>query len=93
MISIVQNLDEKRCFLCGSHRDLELHHIMHGSANRRLSTKWGLVCWLCATHHRGRFGVHNDIVLDERLKRTAQKAFEELYGRSKWMEVFRKNYL
>ena len=93
MISIVQNLDEQRCFVCGSHRDLELHHMMHGNANRRLSTKWGLVCWLCRTHHTGRFGVHNDIELDNKVKRAAQTAFEVMYGHTLWMETFRKNYL
>ena len=93
MISIVQNLDDERCFVCGSRRSLELHHIMHGSANRRLSTKYSLVCWLCRTHHTGSIGVHNDYKLDEKLKQTAQKAFEEMYGHGLWMETFRKNYL
>ena len=93
MISIVQNLDEERCFLCGSHRNLELHHIMHGTANRRLSTKYGLVCWLCRPHHTGRIGVHQDPILNEKLEQTAQRAFEAMYGHTEWMNLFRKNYL
>lgn len=91
--SIVQDLDDNRCFLCGSRRNLELHHIMHGSANRRLSTKWNLVCWLCAEHHRGRFGVHQNAQLDEKLKQVGQKAFEDIHSRELWMKLFKKNYL
>lgn len=92
MKSIVQ-AEEDRCFVCGSRRDLELHHIMHGTANRRLSTQWGLVCMLCHTHHTGRLGVHYDPILNERLQKEAQKAFESRYGHTRWMVTFRKNYL
>ena len=93
MTSIVQDLNDERCFVCGSVRNLELHHIMHGTANRRLSTTWGLTCWLCRTHHTGRLGVHTDPILNERLQKEAQRAFEKRYGHSKWMMIFRKNYL
>ena len=93
MKSIVQDLEEERCFVCGSHRALELHHIMHGTANRRHSTRFGLVCLLCHTHHTGRLGVHSDPILNERLQKVAQKAFESRYGHVMWMKTFRKNYL
>ena len=93
MKSIVQNLEEPRCYVCGSQRELELHHIMHGTANRRHSTHYGLVCYLCRTHHTGRFGAHSDAALNERLQKIAQGAFELRYGHEKWMEIFKKNYL
>ena len=93
IISILQNLDEPRCYVCGSYRNLEIHHVMSGTANRKLSTKYGLVLWLCADHHRGRLGVHNDYILKERLEKDAQRAFEALYGHKQWMQTFRKNYL
>ena len=70
-----------------------MHHAMHGTANRSLATKYNLVVWLCRDHHTGRIGVHSDIILDERIKKDAQRAFEKIYGHSKWMQVFRKNYL
>lgn len=92
MKSIVQT-GEPRCFICGSYRELELHHIMAGTANRRLSTKYGLVCWLCRTHHTGKFGVHSDYVLMESLKKEAQTAFEQTHTRAEWMKIFGKNYL
>lgn len=91
--SIVQNPEDNRCFVCGSTRNLEWHHIMHGTANRRLSTTYGLTCWLCHTHHTGRLGVHTDIILNERLQKEAQKAFEAIYGHKVWMQTFKKNYL
>lgn len=91
--SIMQNLDEPRCYVCGSSRNLEEHHVMSGSANRRLSERYGLKVLLCAEDHRGALGVHNHYVLKERLEKDAQKAFEALYGHHMWMETFRKNYL
>lgn len=93
MNSIVQDLSEERCYLCGSVRDLELHHIMHGTANRRLSTRYGLTCWLCRTHHTGRFGVHSNAELNRILQQEAQTAFERTHTHAKWMMIFGKNYL
>jgi hypothetical protein len=93
MKSIVQDMENPRCFLCGAVRGLELHHIMHGSANRRLSTRYGLTCLLCRTHHTGKFGVHSDSAINHELQRMAQTAFEKRYSRAEWMKIFRKNYL
>ena len=93
MKSIVQDLSEERCYVCGSAQNLELHHIMHGTANRRLSTRFGLVCWLCKFHHTGSAGVHSSALLNKKLQQDAQRAFEMVYGHETWMEVFRKNYL
>ena len=91
--SIVQDLEDNRCFLCGNYYDLELHHIMHGTANRRLSTRYGLTCLLCRTHHTGQFGVHNNACLNLALQQTAQRAFEQTYSHKEWMDIFKKNYL
>ena len=93
MNSIVQDLSEERCYLCGCVRDLELHHIMHGTANRRLSTRYGLTCWLCHTHHTGRFGVHSHAELNRKLQQDAQTAFERTHTHAMWMRIFGKNYL
>lgn len=93
MKSIMQNMDEPRCYVCGCERNLEVHHVMSGTANRKLSTQYGLIVWLCRDHHTGRIGVHSDIILKERLEKAAQRAFEQRYGHSAWMRTFRKNYL
>ena len=93
MKSILQDLSEPRCYVCGCTRALELHHVMSGNANRPLSTRYGLLLFLCHDHHTGRIGVHSDYILKERLEKDALRAFEKLYGHNKWMQVFRKNYL
>ena len=93
MKSIVQDLSNERCLVCGTTRNLELHHIMHGTANRRLSTRYGLTCWLCRLHHTGRFGVHSDAALNKALQQAAQTAFEKTYSHDEWMKIFGKNYL
>lgn len=43
--SIMQDLDEPRCYVCGCTRNLEIHHAMHGTANRVLATKHQLLVW------------------------------------------------
>ena len=93
MKSIMQDMTEPRCYVCGCVRNLEVHHAMHGTANRQLATQYGLVVWLCRDHHTSSIGVHSDIILDRRIKKDAQRAFENIYGHSRWMQVFRKNYL
>ena len=49
--SIVQS--EKECWFCGARARLEEHHIFAGTANRRISEKYGLKVWLCHRHHTG----------------------------------------
>lgn len=89
--SIVQY--EKRCYLCGRQTWLERHHIMSGTANRRLSEQYGLWVWLCHECHTGKNGAQYDREKNRRLKAEAQMCFEHMYGHDKWMTVFRKNYV
>ena len=92
MKSIIQK--EKECYLCGSTLNLECHHLLHGTANRKLADKYGLKVWLCAYHHRDqKHGVHGDASLDLWFKQLAQNCFEIAWSHEKWMEVFGKNYL
>ena len=91
MKSIMQ--DEKRCYICGAVTGLERHHVMSGTANRKLSETYGLWIWLCYDHHRGQIGVHSDYFLKERTEKDAQRAFEAMWGHVAWMAIFRKNYL
>ena len=89
--SIMQT--NKECYLCGRKTNLEKHHVMAGTANRKLSEQYGVWCWLCHDCHTGTEGAQYDKQKNWDLKRDAQIAFEELYGRKKWMEVFRKSYV
>lgn len=95
--SIMQK--DKECWRCRiiggrdirlSSDGLHLHHVIHGTANRRLSDKYGLVVWLCPKHHEA---IHRNAFLDRQLKEEAQSVFEQLHSRSKWMEIFGKSYL
>lgn len=92
MRSILQK-GEPCCYVCGSMRSLERHHVMSGTANRKLSEEHGLWVYLCRDHHTGSIGVHSDIILNQRLKRDAQRAFERTHSHDEWMKIFRKNYL
>ena len=90
--SIMQKGDP-RCFLCGRTVELERHHVMAGTANRKLSEKYGLWVWLCQRCHTGTHGAQYDRETNRSLKRLAQIAFEARHSREEWMEAFRKNYL
>lgn len=85
--------ENKRCFFCGTEIGLEVHHVMSGTANRKLSEKYGLTVWLCHRHHTGVDGAQYDKEKNQALKQLAQIAFENRYGHDEWMKVFRKNYL
>ena len=90
--SIMQQGDP-RCFICGRMTELQLHHVMSGTANRTLSDQDCLVVWLCREHHTGDTGVHKNSDKAESLKRLAQIAFEAKHSHEEWMQTFRKNYL
>ncbi len=102
--SIMQK--NKECYLCRkqaglsgyygplSVAGLECHHIMHGTANRKISEKYGLKVWLCVRHHReGPEAVHTNRDIDLELIKDGQTKFEELYSHDEWMSAFMKNYL
>ena len=93
MKSILQ--DKKECFKCLSTKNLESHHILFGSANRKLSEKDGLKVYLCYEHHRGNYGVHFNKELDLKLKRIAQKKWQEYYNKTTedFIARYGKNYL
>lgn len=80
------------CFLCGSYRDIEIHHVF-GGANRKLSDKYGLTVPLCVNcHNRPPHGAHFNIETMQYLREVGQRAFEEHYAED-FREVFGRNYL
>lgn len=87
-----QSIIEKNgleCFICGSMRNLQVHHCIHGN-KRKLADREGLTVHLClACHHR----LHSLGLHDRELKQIAQIAwmrkhhadeadFRALFGRS-----------
>lgn len=82
------------CFFCGSHKDLERHHCLHGP-NRKLAEEDGLVVHLCRLHHiELHFGAEGH-KLDETLKKAAQYAWMTTYGKNveEWRNRYGMNYL
>jgi hypothetical protein len=96
MKSILQK--EKQCLVCGN-TQVEEHHVIYGTANRKLSEKYGLKVWLCNKHHTASLyldkstAVHFNKVFDEKLKKMAQRKFEEVYPELDFLKVFGRNYL
>ncbi|MGD6877863.1 hypothetical protein [Bacillus infantis] len=85
--------DMKHCFVCGSPY-VQVHHIFYGTANRKLSDKYGYIAPLCAEHHTGSNGVHFNKHLDMHLKKLSQEHFERQIGaREEFRRVFGKSYL
>lgn len=99
--SIIQDKRGGECYLCNMLLGIdtpaacrEEHHVMHGTANRKLSEHYGLKVYLCPYHHRnGPQAAHRCRQTDILIKQAAQRVFERKYSPEKWMEVFGKNYL
>ena len=89
---IVSDMDH--CYVCGSPY-VEIHHVMHGTANRKLADKYKLILPLCATHHRtGRSCPHLNRETDLNYQKMGQAAFEEHYGtREDFRRIFGKSVL
>jgi hypothetical protein len=79
------------CEVCGK-TYAETHEIFFGPL-RQLSIKYGIQALLCAEHHRGPYGPHQNKQRDIELKQRGQMFFEQYYGHEKFMELFGRNYL
>lgn len=88
--SILQPDGERVCFLTGTTKDLERHHIFHG-CRRKAAEKWG--CWVWLNHDIHMVLHDSDKEMDRELQRICQMKFEYLHGHEKFMEVFGKSYL
>ena len=97
MKSVIQS--EKECYICmalygeRNVRNLEMHHIYPGSANRKKSEADGMKVWLCHEHHQGNESVHFDPVLSSWLKKRGQKKYEETHTREEFIDRYGRNYL
>lgn len=93
--SILQKQDGT-CYLCVTlhddfqiHKNLHRHHIFSGTANRRLSEKYGLEVYLCPDHHEnGPEAVHKNKIVRLLLEETAKRAFEKKYPEEDFRELF-----
>ena len=80
------------CFLCGSYRNIEIHHIM-GGGNRKLSDYYGLTVPLCRScHNEPPTGAHFNRETMDYLRSVGQEAFERKYSYEEWMRLFGRSY-
>lgn len=99
MKSIMQEKDGT-CYLCKrinqdfNPKYTHEHHAIFGSANRKLSEKYGLKVYVCPEHHEyGDLSAHRNAEIALIIKKEAQKAFEKKYPNLSFREIFGKNYL
>lgn len=85
--------DMTKCVLCGS-PNVEIHHAIHGTANRKIADKYGLAIPLCHEHHLGALGPHLNRTVDLTYIKAAQQAFESQVGtREEFRKLFGKSWL
>lgn len=80
--------DMEHCYICRIKKD-HIHEICFG-ANRLNSIKYGLVIPVCFDCH---MKIHNDISLQDRHHKIAQKKFNEVYPDLDFVEIFKRNHL
>ena len=87
--------EEKRCYICGSVRWIEIHHVF-GGCDRKTSDKYGLTVPLCHyCHNEPPNGVHFNKDIRRVLQAKVQKKAMKHYGwdLEAWRSLFGKNYL
>lgn len=86
---------EKRCYICGSHQWIEIHHVF-GAADRNTSDKYGLTVPLCHyCHNEPPNGVHQNKDIRRALQAKTQKIAMKYYAWDieTWRSLFGRNYL
>ncbi len=94
MNSILQS--SKRCFVCGTIKNIHCHHVFSGVAHRKISDQEGLTIYLCAKHHNmSDEGIHFNKELDLRVKQMAQTEWLVLHHNDldKWYKLFHRSWL
>lgn len=95
-MSRIRFSDNKRCYVCGVDKNLHLHHIYYGLANRKQSEKYGCTVYLCGIHHNlSNAGVHFNKALDNELKQKCEQWCLKEYGWTieDFIKQFGRNYL
>ena len=89
--SIMQ--EEKRCYITHRTTNLEVHHCLNGTHQRKKADVDGLWVYLTADVHRY---IHQTIEGHEllmQLKREAQQAYERTHTRAEFIKRYGKSYL
>lgn len=104
MRSVLHNKSEGTCYLCKllhddySRKQTTEHHVIHGTAGRKMAEQYGMKVYLCFGHHGAKGGedVHRPDLnnYDQMLRVIAQKKWEaELGSREDWIRIFGKSNL
>ena len=87
------------CYMCeklygnDANCHTEEHHVIFGTANRKLAEKYGLKVYLCLGHHRtSSEAVHVNHDMARMLQEDAQEAFENHYPDLSFREIFGRNF-
>lgn len=81
------------CVVCGS-PNVQRHHVICGTANRKKSDKYGYIIPLCFEHHVGGNGIHRNRGMELYWIQTAQRHFERFFGsREDFIKEFGKSWL
>lgn len=95
MKSIIKG-DDEYCFICKQlgclNPGTEVHHMIFGTAKRKLADQDGLTVHLCHYHH---FMLHRHGLHKEELQQLAEKTWLEHYKKSieDFIQRYGKNYL
>jgi hypothetical protein len=86
--------EERKCYICGSQRWIERHHVFFG-ANHKASDKYGLIVPLCHyCHNEPPSGVHFNKelcrVLQSKVQKIAMKYYD--WDMEEWRSRFGRNY-
>lgn len=87
MRSIIQNEEDRRCYICGCTQGLDVHHTWHGTANRQIADRDGLTVYLCRFCHEN---LHNKGINDRELMEIGERAWIKETGKT--VEEFIKRY-
>lgn len=89
MKSIISNA--KSCYLCGKTFNLEKHHCIFGTANRKKADQDGLWVNLCHDCHQA---IHNQDIWEKKaLQEIAQEKWELKNTREAFIKRYGKSYL
>lgn len=90
MKSIIQK--EKECYFCFRTYGVELHHCLHGTANRKKADEDGLTVYLCRDCHRA---LHDKGTGDRQMMQLAQKIWMRTNNKTEkeFIKRYGKNFL
>ena len=88
--------NDRECWICKklglNTPGTDEHHVLHGTANRKLAEADGLKVFLCRYHHSL---LHDKGYFDKDLQKEAQQKWQEHYGKTRedFINRYGKNYL